>query len=198
MLPLLPPRDPIDPSSHPAALLLNEKKKILYIALANRDSVAAVAIGRHAGKHGSMHTLGFFDTRLPGQTYFGAFPDALALSPDGNRLYAADASLDAVAVFNPHALKTEFEATPSTRTDLFPRNGIPQPWQRRRMNCMWLPEKAREQAQTISRQNMCLRTSHTRSCLRLHKPTLRPFSMVRWRRWIVPALIGNWTNSAAR
>ena len=105
MLPLLPPRDPIDPSSHPAALVLNEKKRILYVALANRDSVAAVAIGRHAGKHGSMHTLGFFDTRLPGQTYFGAFPDALTLSPDGNRLYAADASLDAVAVFNPHALK---------------------------------------------------------------------------------------------
>ncbi len=105
MLRLLPPREPIDPSSHPAALLLNEKKKILYVALANRDSVAAVAIGRHAGKHGSMHTLGFFDTRLPGQTYFGAFPDALALSPDGNRLYVADASLDAIAVFNPHALK---------------------------------------------------------------------------------------------
>jgi DNA-binding beta-propeller fold protein YncE len=105
MLPLLPPRDPIDPSSHPAALALNEKKHVLYVALANRDSVAAVAIGRHAGKHGSMHTLGYFDTRLPGQTYFGAFPDALALSPDGNRLYAADASLDAIAVFNPHALK---------------------------------------------------------------------------------------------
>ncbi|HET9101257.1 MAG TPA: phosphoesterase [Acidobacteriaceae bacterium] len=104
-LPLVPPRDSIDPSSHPAALALNAKKRILYVALANRDSVAAVGIGRHAGKHGDMHTLGFFDTRLPGQTYFGAFPDALALSPDGNRLYAADASLDAVAVFNPHALK---------------------------------------------------------------------------------------------
>ena len=105
MLPLLPPRDPIDPSSHPAALALNEKKRILYVVLANRDSVAAVAIGRHAGKHGGMHTLGNFDTRLPGQTYFGAFPDALTISPDGNRLYVTDASLDAIAVFNPHALK---------------------------------------------------------------------------------------------
>ena len=122
MLPLLPPRDPIDPSSHPAALLLNEKKKILYIALANRDSVAAVAIGRHAGKHGSMHALGFFDTRLPGQTYFGAFPDALALSPDGNRLYAADASLDAVAVFNPHALKKNSGAP------IHPHGFIPTEW----------------------------------------------------------------------
>ncbi|MGC1871916.1 MAG: phosphoesterase [Acidobacteriaceae bacterium] len=122
MLPLLPPRDPIDPSSHPAALVLNEKKRILYVALANRDSVAAVAIGRHAGKHGSMHTLGFFDTRLPGQTYFGAFPDALALSPDGNRLYVADASLDAVAVFNPHALKRHSNAP------IRPHGFIPTEW----------------------------------------------------------------------
>ncbi len=122
MLPLLPPRDPIDPSSHPAALVLNEKKRILYVALANRDSVAAVAIGRHAGKHGSMHTLGFFDTRLPGQTYFGAFPDAVALSPDGNRLYAADASLDAVAVFNPHALKR------NSKEPIHPYGFIPTEW----------------------------------------------------------------------
>ncbi|HZC43418.1 MAG TPA: phosphoesterase, partial [Acidobacteriaceae bacterium] len=122
MLPLLPPRDPIDPSSHPAALVLNEKKRVLYVALANRDSVAAVAIGRHAGKHGSMHTLGFFDTRLPGQTYFGAFPDALALSPDGNRLYAADASLDAVAVFNPHALKRH------SKGPIHPHGFIPTEW----------------------------------------------------------------------
>jgi hypothetical protein len=122
MLPLLPPRDPIDPSSHPAALLLNEKKHVLYVALANRDSVAAVAIGRHAGKHGSMHTLGFFDTRLPGQTYFGAFPDALALSPDGNRLYAADASLDAIAVFNPHSLKRH------SNDPIHPPGFIPTEW----------------------------------------------------------------------
>jgi hypothetical protein len=122
MLSLLPPRDPIDPSSHPAALVLNEKKRILYVALANRDSVAAVAIGRHAGKHGGMHTLGFFDTRLPGQTYFGAFPDALALSPDGNRLYAADASLDAVAVFNPHSLKRNSNAS------IHPYGFIPTEW----------------------------------------------------------------------
>lgn len=122
MLPLLPPRDPIDPSSHPAALVLNEKKRILYVALANRDSVAAIAIGRHAGKHGSMHTIGYFDTRLPGQTYFGAFPNALALSPDGNRLYAADASLDAVAVFNPHSMKRH------SKDPIHPHGFIPTEW----------------------------------------------------------------------
>ena len=102
MLPLLPPGDPVDPSSHPTALALNANESMLYVALANRDSVAAVAFAKR--HHDAMHTVGFFDTRLPGQIYFGAVPDALALSPDGNRLYVADASLDAIAVFNPHSL----------------------------------------------------------------------------------------------
>lgn len=119
MLPLLPPRDPIDPSSHPTAMVLNANESILYVALANRDSVAAVAVGKG---HASMRTRGFFDTRLPGQTYFGAVPDALALSPDGNRLYVADASLDAIAVFDPHAL------TPRTRVPLRAHGFVPTEW----------------------------------------------------------------------
>ncbi len=108
MLPLLPPRDSIDPSSHPTALALNADESILYVALANRDSVAAVALGKR--HQDAMNTTGFFDTRLPGQTYFGAVPNALALSPDGNRLYVADASLNAIAVFNPHALTKKSDA----------------------------------------------------------------------------------------
>lgn len=108
ILPLLPPHLPTDSSSHPAALLLNKNESVLYVALANRDSVAAIAIGQQKVRPGAayraMHLLGFFDTRLPGEIYFGAVPDALALSPDGSRLYVADASLDAIAIFNPHAL----------------------------------------------------------------------------------------------
>jgi DNA-binding beta-propeller fold protein YncE len=102
-LSLLAPSTQTAPSSHPTALLLNQDASILYVALANRDAVAAVSIGRprgaHAGKQPAMRLLGLFDTRLPGQSFFGAVPDALALSPDGKRLYVADASLDAVAVF---------------------------------------------------------------------------------------------------
>jgi DNA-binding beta-propeller fold protein YncE len=43
---------------------------------------------------------GYFDTRLPQQSYFGAEPEALALSPDGSRLYVANAISDAVAVMD--------------------------------------------------------------------------------------------------
>jgi hypothetical protein len=87
---------PTDPGSHPAALALSPDQKTLYVALANRDMAAAIAVPDHA----AMHVLRFYDTKLPGQTYFGAVPDAIAVSPDGKRLFVANASSDAVAVYD--------------------------------------------------------------------------------------------------
>jgi hypothetical protein len=72
---------------------------MLYVALANRDAVAAVSL-RGTG----MKLAGTFDTRLPGQTYFGGEPNALALSADGRRLYAANAGTDSVAIFHTRGL----------------------------------------------------------------------------------------------
>ena len=43
---------------------------------------------------------GYFDTRLPGQSYFGAEPEALAISADGRRLYVGNGAQDAVAVMD--------------------------------------------------------------------------------------------------
>ena len=95
---LLGPKTPTSPGSHPAALALSPDERTLFVALANRDMVAAVPVA----KNGAMGTQarGFFDTKLPGQTYFGAVPDAIAVSPDGKQLYAANASADAVAVYD--------------------------------------------------------------------------------------------------
>ena len=107
---LLAPRTPTSPSSHPAAMLLNSDEKTLYVALANRDAVAAVDL---AGDR--MQLNGFFDTHLPGQQYFGAMPDALALSSDGQRLYVANTGSNSIAVFNPRSLK---HGSPSTATPL--------------------------------------------------------------------------------
>ncbi len=94
-LPLLPPSKPIEPSSHPAALLLNADDSRLYVALANRDTVAAVDL--HGGK---MKLAGTWDTRLPGQTLFGAIPSALALADDGRTLLAANSGSNDVAVLH--------------------------------------------------------------------------------------------------
>ncbi len=93
-LALLPPARSTDPSSHPASLLLTPDGSRLYVALANRDAVAVVDT-----KGSRMRLAATYDTRLPGQEYFGAMPDALALSADGARLYVANSGSDAVAVF---------------------------------------------------------------------------------------------------
>jgi YVTN family beta-propeller protein len=112
-LPLLKPADPVKPGSHPCAMEISPDGKTLYVALGNRDAVAAVDIsggnptsGDETARHGApgsgarFAVKGYFDTRLPGQSYFGAEPDALALSADGSRLYAANMGSDAVAVID--------------------------------------------------------------------------------------------------
>ncbi len=98
---LLKPASPTAPGSHPCALLLDEHSSTLYVALANRDAVAALAIGRT-----QLTVRGYFDTRLPGQSYFGAEPNALALNADASRLYAANMASDAVAVLDPRRIRS--------------------------------------------------------------------------------------------
>lgn len=98
-LALLKPASPVAPGTHPCAFALSPDGKTLYVALANRDAVAAVNLGA-----GQFAVKGYFDTRLPGQSYFGAEPEALALNADGSRLYAANAMTDAVAVMDTRKL----------------------------------------------------------------------------------------------
>jgi DNA-binding beta-propeller fold protein YncE len=93
-VPLLAPSSSVAPSSHPIAMTLGPDEKTLYVALANRDAVAAVSITGRAPR-----LLRLYDSRLPGQRYFGAMPDAVAVSPDGETLYVANSGSDAVAVF---------------------------------------------------------------------------------------------------
>jgi DNA-binding beta-propeller fold protein YncE len=94
-LALLKPENAVAPGTHPCALEISADGKTIYVALANRDAVAAVNIAAE-----QFSVKGYFDTRLPKQSYFGAEPEALALSPDGSRLYVANAISDAIAVIN--------------------------------------------------------------------------------------------------
>ena len=95
--PLLEPKDPLAPGSHPSALLLNHDESILYVALSNADRVAAIstATGR---------VISFFDTNTAGQKFAGSDPSALAESSDGKRLFVADAGINAVAVLDVSSL----------------------------------------------------------------------------------------------
>ena len=100
---LLKPASPTAPGTHPCSLLLDERTGLLYVALSNRDAVAAVRVGASAKPE--LAVRGYFDTRLPGQNYFGAEPDALAENADGTRVYAANMGSDAVAVLDATKLR---------------------------------------------------------------------------------------------
>jgi len=92
-IPLLKPISAIAAGSHPCALKFSPDGKTLYVALANRDAVAAVEVP-------TLTVKGYFDTRLPHQTYFGAEPETLAVNGDGSRLYVGNAISDSIAVFD--------------------------------------------------------------------------------------------------
>ena len=100
---LLKPKSAIAPGTHPCALLLDERAGVMYVALSNRDAVAAVSIGKAGAPE--LAVRGYFDTRLPGQSYFGAEPVSLAMNADRTRLYAANLGSDAVAVLDPRGLE---------------------------------------------------------------------------------------------
>jgi DNA-binding beta-propeller fold protein YncE len=98
-LDLLKPKSAVAPGTHPCALVFSPDRSTLYVALANRDSVAAVNV-----TGGQFAVKGYFDTRLPRQSYFGAEPDGLAINGDGSRLYVANMTSDAVAVIDTRKL----------------------------------------------------------------------------------------------
>jgi DNA-binding beta-propeller fold protein YncE len=87
------PDDPLAPGSHPTAMLLSPSEKTLYVALSNGDQVAVV--GTEAGV-----PFDFMRTSMGDQKAAGGYPIALTQSSDGKRLFAADASLDAVIVMD--------------------------------------------------------------------------------------------------
>ncbi len=98
-LALLKPPSAIAAGTHPCAFTFSPDEKTLYVALANRDAVAAVDVSA-----GQFAVKGYFDTRLPGQSYFGAEPVAVAVNADGSRLYVANMASDAVAVIDTRQL----------------------------------------------------------------------------------------------
>jgi DNA-binding beta-propeller fold protein YncE len=118
-LPLLKPSVATAPGTHPSALEISPDGQTMYVALSNRDAVAAVNI------KGTQFTVkGYFDTRLPGQSYFGAEPVALALNSNGRQLYVANFGSDAVAVIN----TTKLTAGAAKKGMVEPVGFVPTEW----------------------------------------------------------------------
>ena len=85
--------DTIAPTPHNTAMLFDAQQNMLFMAMSNSDRVAIVSAD-------SGVVSGYLDTALPGQTYAGTYPTALARSANGRYLFVADSSLNAVAVFD--------------------------------------------------------------------------------------------------
>ncbi len=114
-LPLLKNDDPVRPGSHPTSLAMSPDGATIYVALGNRDMVAAVTLA-------SFTVKGYFDVRLPGQSFYGAQPESLAVSADGSRVYVANMGSDAVAVLNARKLSA---AKPSEPLGFIPTEWLP-------------------------------------------------------------------------
>jgi hypothetical protein len=87
------PEDPIAPGSHPTAMLLSPDEKFLYVALSNVDKIAVIMASTGV-------PFDFMVTTASHLEYSGTYPVALAQSANGKRLFFADASLNAVGVFD--------------------------------------------------------------------------------------------------
>ena len=101
-LPLLKPAEATIAGTHPCALEMSPDRRTMYVALSNRDAVAAVDVSAGKGGKAAFKVKGYFDTRLPGQSYFGAEPVGLAAA--GDHLYVANLATDAVAVLDTRRL----------------------------------------------------------------------------------------------
>jgi DNA-binding beta-propeller fold protein YncE len=94
---LWPPSDPVAPGTHPTAMLLNRKEDTLYVALANAATVQADGVAEVDLDRGLPRRC--YRAAVDAADEPGAASVALALSTDEAHLYAAAASLNAVAVF---------------------------------------------------------------------------------------------------
>jgi len=78
---------------HPSAMTLDEGSGLLYVACAASDLVAVVDTRTDS-------VLTTIDDAAPGSPREGSTPNGLSISPDGRRLYVAEADNNAVAVFD--------------------------------------------------------------------------------------------------
>jgi DNA-binding beta-propeller fold protein YncE len=112
------PEDPIAPGAHPTALLLSPDEKFLYVTLSNVDGVAAVSTA-------NAQMVALLNTTVRNQHFAGTCPSALAQSADGKRLFVADSSANAVAVFDTSSLNAN---APTPDSSLPALGFIPTDW----------------------------------------------------------------------
>jgi len=113
------PSDPLQPGSHPTALLLSPDEQLLYVALSNADVVGVVSTAE--GKLFGVLSR----TVRESQSYRGIYPTALAQSADGSRLFVAESAINAIAVFDTSRFFTNHETHGEGDVGLIPTEWYP-------------------------------------------------------------------------
>jgi len=118
-IPVEDPEDPLQPGSHPSALLLSPDEKFLYVALSNADSVGVVSTEQ--GKLSGVLRR----TVREAQSYRGIYPTGLAQSAGGKRLFVTESAINAVAVFDTSSFFTHSENHREGDLGLIPTDWYP-------------------------------------------------------------------------
>ena len=79
---------------HPEAMTLSPDGGLLYVVDASGDGIAKIDVARR-------RLVGAFDTKPQASLPYGSLTTGLALSADGNTLFAANAGNNAIALLNP-------------------------------------------------------------------------------------------------
>jgi DNA-binding beta-propeller fold protein YncE len=119
VIPVAGPADPLQPGSHPTALLLSPDEKLLYVALSNVDVVGVVSTssGKLVGALGRK--------QRQEQSSRGIYPTALSQSADGKRLFVTESAINAVAVFDTSSYFTNTRNHDESDLGLIPTEWYP-------------------------------------------------------------------------
>jgi DNA-binding beta-propeller fold protein YncE len=98
------PEGTIPAGDHPTGLALSPDNTQLYVANANDDTLSIVTLDPATGLRATSVAIVTLPLHaLAGQEQLGSTPNAVAVSPDGQRVYVALAGDDAVAVLGTQA-----------------------------------------------------------------------------------------------
>ncbi|MCB9208818.1 MAG: bifunctional YncE family protein/alkaline phosphatase family protein [Ignavibacteriales bacterium] len=83
----------IDVGLHPTSMVLNQEKTLLYIACANSDLISVIDTKNDI-------VVNQIDVKMDKDLPFGSAPNALTLSNDGNKLFVANGTDNAICVID--------------------------------------------------------------------------------------------------